>query len=853
MELLADFAIQDDRNFGASTAVESCALGMIDGVFLKTGEMGTMHPRYADVAVDGALAGTNLGIFTYVLDASLETVPDIGQLVWVPLRKQLVNGVIVALHDKKPDFTTRPVKALVDPAIVLSPTSFAVALWMAKETASAMFPCASLFLPPGRKHAAVDVLSVNPDVDVSSIELTSLQRRLVDLLVESGEMTLERARTVTGKSLTTVVPDLVEKGILQHELRPKDRTPGRRIERFVRLVDASVPLAPRATKQAAILDHIQHLVRWQREADQRLVALPELRRDVDADNPTLQALAAKGAIELIEMPLRDAPQPPAGVAPSLNSSQAVAWRALERSLNDGRPTPHLLFGVTGSGKTEIYLRAVAWCLRHGKSALILVPEIALTTQVVRRFVDRFPGKVGVLHSRLSEAERYEIWQNTASGDIPILVGPRSVLFAPVENLGVIVIDEEHDASFKQDSEPRYHARTVATYLAEHHGASVVLGSATPATESYWKAQEGVYHLLSLPERVDPVHGSGESQRLELPKVEIVDLKSELRQGHTGLLSRRLIERVQRSLARDEQSILLLNRRGMSTIVMCRQCGHRVECPQCEIPLVYHKDRQELICHRCDYREVPPRGCPDCGGQLDFFGAGTQRVESEVRRQFPGSRVMRWDQDAVRQGGGYTRMLEMVETGQVDIVVGTQMVSKGFDLPGVTSIGVVQADSLLYLPDFRSAERTFQLLTQVAGRAGRRGPGSTVVFQTYTPEHYAILAASKHDYSQFFGDEIVFREDFRFPPFYRLARFLVRHDKEQRAALEAGLMARELAKHARVMGVEMELLGPTPAFVAKIRNQYQWQIVLRTQEMERMLMGMPMRPGWVVDIDPESML
>jgi primosomal protein N' (replication factor Y) len=601
------------------------------------------------------------------------------------------------------------------------------------------------------------------------------------------------------------------------------------------------------------MDQLRQLVRWQRDNQEALVPLAELRKHIDADAGTLDALVGKGAVEIVEMPMRDAPQPASGVAPSMNAPQAAAWLALERSLNAGVSTPHLLFGVTGSGKTEIYLRAVAWCLRHGKTALVLVPEIALATQVVRRFVDRFPGHVAVLHSQLTDAERYEIWQGIAAGEVSVVVGPRSVLFAPVQELGVIVIDEEHDASYKQDSEPRYHARAVAEYLAGQHGASLVLGSATPSIESYWKANEGDYRLLVLPERVGPIRGSDQSQRIELPEVEIVDLKAELRQGHTGLLSRQLEAQVTRSLSRGEQAILLLNRRGMSTVVLCRQCGHRLECPQCDIPLVYHKDRQELICHRCDYRDAPPRACPECGGRLDFFGAGTQRVEDEARRLFADARVMRWDQDAVRQGGGYARMLGMVESGQVDIIVGTQMVSKGFDLPGVTSIGVVQADSLLYLPDFRSSERTFQLLTQVAGRAGRRGPGSTVVFQTYTPEHYAIMAASKHDYLQFYGDEIAFRRDFRFPPFFRMARFMIRHDKEQGAALEAGLMARELARHARVNGIDMELLGPTPAFVAKIRNQYQWQIVMRTQAMDRMLEGLPTRPGWAVDIDPESML
>ena len=827
--------------------------GSGDDAFPMSESPDSARPHFVDVAVEGAQLGTTGGVFTYALDQAIRGGLEVGQLVWVPLRNKLVHGIVMAVHDTQPNFSTRPMKALVEPPIILSSIALDVARWMAHETASTIFACASLFLPPGRKHAAIEVLSIADDVDVSTLDLTSLQERLVDLLLEEGDVTIDRARLVTDQPLTAIVPDLIEKGVIRRELRPDDRTPGRRIAKFLRILDLDVPVAARATRQVALLEHLREVVRWRRGEEEALVPLVDLRKQVDADAGTLDALVTKGAIEIVEMPVRDVPQPPPGVAPSMNAVQAAAWLALERSLNSGDSTPHLLYGVTGSGKTEVYLRAVAWCLRNRKTALVMVPEIALATQVVRRFVDRFPGQVAVLHSRQTVSERYEIWQGIAAGEIPVVVGPRSVLFTPVENLGVIVIDEEHDASYKQDSEPRYHARAVASFLAAQHGASVVLGSATPAIESYWRAARGDYRLLTLPERVGPIRGSGQSQRLELPEVDIVDLKAELRQGHTGLLSRQLEAHIQRSMSRGEQSILLLNRRGMSTVVLCRQCGHRLECPQCDIPLVFHKDRQEMICHRCDYREAPPAACPECGGRLDFFGAGTQRVEDETRRMFPGARVMRWDQDAVRQSGGYARMLALVEQGQVDIVVGTQMVSKGFDLPGVTSIGVVQADSLLYLPDFRSAERTFQLLTQVAGRAGRRGPGSTVVFQTYTPEHYAILAASKHDYLQFYGDEIAFRQDFRFPPFYRMARFTFRHDKEQGAALEAGLLARELARYARIHDIDMELLGPSPAFIAKIRNRFQWQIVMRTQAMDRMLDGLPTRPGWIVDIDPESML
>jgi primosomal protein N' (replication factor Y) len=319
------------------------------------------------------------------------------------------------------------------------------------------------------------------------------------------------------------------------------------------------------------------------------------------------------------------------------------------------------------------------------------------------------------------------------------------------------------------------------------------------------------------------------------------------------LSASLQRSVETTLRRGEQAILLLNRRGTSTVVLCRGCGHRIVCPNCDIPLVYHRDRQQMICHRCDHRQTPPRNCPDCNGRLDYFGAGTQRVEDDVRRLFPRARVLRWDQDAVRQQGGYDAMLGRVERREVDIIVGTQMVAKGFDLPKVTAIGVVQADTLLYLPDFRSAERTFQLLTQVAGRAGRRAPGSTVIVQTYTPEHYAIVAASRHDYRAFYDEEIDFREHHGFPPFTRLVKYLYRHEQERAAALESEMMSRAIARVARMLGVEIDILGPTPAFAARVRGKHQWQIVLRSHDLEALLDDLPIRPGWVVDVDPQSML
>jgi primosomal protein N' (replication factor Y) len=345
----------------------------------------------------------------------------------------------------------------------------------------------------------------------------------------------------------------------------------------------------------------------------------------------------------------------------------------------------------------------------------------------------------------------------------------------------------------------------------------------------------------------------DARSLELPEVEIVDLKLELQEGNAHLISRALSDAINHSLGRNEQAIVLLNRRGTSTVVLCRDCGHRIVCPLCDIPLVFHRDRLQMVCHRCDYREPPPQRCPDCNGRLDYFGAGTQRVEDDVRDTFHGARVLRWDQDSVRQQGGYEAMLARVENREVDIIVGTQMVAKGFDLPMVTAIGVIQADTILHLPDFRGGERTFQLLTQVAGRAGRRAAGSKVVVQTYTPNHYAIQAAARHDYDAFYIEEIDFRLQHHFPPFVRLARFLYRHDQERAAAVEAELMARDLVRHARTRQASMDLLGPTPAFAAKVGGKHQWQVVVRSRDLDVLLVDLPIRPGWVVDIDPQSML
>lgn len=797
-------------------------------------------------------------MLSYLVPPSLDSIAS-GDVVWVTLRGKPAVGVVIRLHDDAPDLTLLPVLGAIDPPLTIPSQQMAAAQWMAREYACSRYEALALFLPPGVTQRAEPFLKL-ADPPRQAGTFTPLQQRVLDLLAARGEISLAAAQKALGSSLASAVPALTEAGAIERSFRLKGHRPGARQERWVRIGPEVRPDAPGlGTQQRVIVDLLERRRRLRRDEDDGFVRAADVLSQTGAPRESLNSLIRNGVVEETVQPVagRLQRQPRGETIPALTPAQATAWAAIEASLHAGTYGPYLLYGVTGSGKTEIYLRAAAWCLRHGKSALILVPEIALSSQVANRFTERFDDQVAVLHSGLSDSERYAAWQGIAAGHHPIVVGPRSALFAPVEEIGLIVLDEEHDAAYKQDSTPRYHARATAEVLARQAGAVVLFGSATPAVETFWRAERGEIDLIRLPERIGPGLRSADGSRgdtiLDLPQVDIVDMRLELHRGNTSLLSAPLRELLTGTLSRREQAILLLNRRGMATVVLCRACGLTLSCPYCDIPLVYHQDRERLICHRCDYREGPRRGCPNCGGPLDYFGAGTQRVEAEVRRQFPQARVLRWDQDTVRRLGGPERLLRQVELGEVDLIVGTQMVAKGFDLPRVTAIGVINADTGLHLPDFRSGERTFSLLTQVAGRAGRRGPGSRVIVQSYTPEHYAIQAASRHDYEGFYAEEIDFRRDHRYPPFVRLVRYLHRARDDANCAAAADTMARKLARHARDHGVAMDLLGPAPAFVSRVRGEYQWQVVLRTGDLEALLDGLPADPGWIVDVDPQSML
>lgn len=824
----------------------------------STGQSQVSLPAIADVAVSGTRSGTS-GLLSYAIPESMRATLTEGDVVWVPLRGKPALGVVATVHDITPEFALKPLIALVEPPARVSPEQIATARWLARETASSLYDTLALFLPPGAAHRARPYLRL-----VASLprlpSVTPSQQRLLHLLGERGETSLAAAQSALGSSLTSVAPALEAAGAIERVFRVSGKVPTPKVERWVRLAGGDISSLASAPAQQAIVDTLQRRARFAPADSDGFVPAVDILDQAGATRSSLAALVRKGIVEEVERPASSRPAPDrerVEMIPSLTPAQAAAWTTIEETLRARDATPLLLHGVTGSGKTELYLRAAAWCLRHDRTALILVPEIALSSQVADRFAARFGDRVAVQHSALSDADRYAAWQGIAASRSPIVVGPRSALFAPARNIGLIVLDEEHDAAYKQDASPRYHARAVAEHLARQSGAVLLLGSATPSVETFWRARQGEIGLLELPERVGPGllgdDGARAGAALELPRVEIVDMRLELHRGNTSLLSEALHGLLGETIQRGEQAILLLNRRGLATVVLCRSCGITLQCPYCDIPLVYHRDREQLVCHRCDYREGPRRGCPVCGGPLDYFGAGTQRVESEVQRIFPDARVLRWDQDAVRREGGAGGMLRRVERREVDIVVGTQMVTKGFDLPHVTAIGVINADTGLHLPDFRAGERTFSMLTQVAGRAGRRGPGSRVVVQSYTPEHYAIQAAARHDYDAFFAEEIDFRRTHRYPPFVRLARFLYRHKSDDACARAADELARKLARHARERGVAMDLLGPAPAFASRVRGEYQWHVILRAVDLEALLDGLPVNPGWVVDIDPQSLL
>lgn len=549
----------------------------------------------------------------------------------------------------------------------------------------------------------------------------------------------------------------------------------------------------------------------------------ELARAAGVSVAVVDALLAKGWLVGQDS---SRPAVAAGVTTAapveLTEEQRTAVQKITLELDSNRPKAVLLHGVTGSGKTEVYLRAIEHCLERQKQVIMLVPEIALTPQMVDQFRSRFGSRVAVLHSRLAQGEKYLVRQGILSGETPVVLGARSAVFAPVSNLGLIILDEEHEPSYKQEDAPKYHARTVAMQRAACHQAVVLLGSATPALETYCRAWAGSqrYGYVPMLRRVDG---------RPMPKVRLADMRQELTEGNRSIFSRLLIKTMRESLANREQVILFINRRGFANFVICRECGLVLNCPHCDISLTYHRDGV-LRCHYCNYQMPMPVTCPDCGSRyIRYFGIGTQRVEEEITKIFPGIKTLRMDRDTTARKGSHERLLAAFRDHQADVLIGTQMIAKGLHLPRVTLVGVVSADTSLHIPDFRAAERTFQLLTQVAGRAGRGSRPGEVVIQTYDPDHYSIKAAQNHDYSGFLAQELPLRKALLYPPFSLLAKIVLSDDDALAVDRSAGLFQDIFAGLPEVTGVE--LLGPAP--LPRIKDRYQVQFILKGRQQKQL--------------------
>ena len=533
-----------------------------------------------------------------------------------------------------------------------------------------------------------------------------------------------------------------------------------------------------------------------------------------------------------------------------NKEQASVLVDINRCIDEERHDVFLLHGITGSGKTEIYLQAMENVIARGSSGIMLVPEISLTPQTVERFMSRFGDKVAVFHSGMLESARFAEWQRIRSGEAKIVVGPRSAVFSPFEKPGIFIVDEEHEPSYKQDDVPRYHAREVAIERARMAGVPVILGSATPSLESYHKAMKGEYRLVELSQRI---------KEKELPKVKLVDMRMDFdtRSGRK-VISRVMEEALKKDIAKKQQALIFLNRRGFSTFVLCRKCGYTVKCSKCDSPMVFHKPKNALICHYCNVRIAPPEICPSCNGDyLMYKGTGTQKVEKELKVILPDARIERMDSDTMSKRGSHERILKDFTDHKIDIIVGTQMIAKGFDFPKVTQVGVVSADANLNLPDFRSGERTFNLITQVAGRAGRGDLGGEVIVQTFTPEHYAIHLAAKHDFHAFYDREILTRQELMFPPYVNLVKITLRSRIEENVIKSIERLTANLKK--KMPG--LDLLGPAPAPMAKLRNYYRWNILIKATDRERIVKDLKkalkgFRAGsgvfMAVDVDPMSM-
>ncbi|PZT54793.1 primosomal protein N' [Paenibacillus silvae] len=792
--------------------------------------------------------------FDYLVPDSMKEWIEVGSRVGVPFGHRTVQGFVVDLVPRtgEESFRLKPIQELLDIVPPLSKDLVELAEWMSERYASNRILSLQVMVPTALKGKAERYISLGDALDGRAWDKTSnedvlfvwgeessaekVQQDIIRFVQNRGQVPLQQlSRKYPNHA--ALIKKLLLSGVLLESQAIKDKLS----KKTMRSVNLAVDIAAaeealdsfpaKAQRQKEILSFLLEM------KDLLPMPMKEVLTTLQVSAATVKGLEDKGLVVTEDVEVFRDPYQGRRFKPTeplaLTDEQQGVYASINGRLQEHRHGVFLLHGVTGSGKTEVYLQTIQQCINQERQAIVLVPEIALTPQMVERFKGRFGDQVAVMHSRLSGGERYDEWRKIREGQVKVAIGARSAVFAPFSRLGLIIMDEEHETSYKQEETPKYHARDVAVKRAQQHQAVVVLGSATPSLESYYAARsqsndEFAPLLLEMPTR---------ALGNNLPTVRIIDMREELKEGNRSMFSRALHKGIEERIERGEQTVLLLNRRGYSTFVMCRSCGYVAGCPECDISLTYHQRSNNLRCHYCGYAEAAPETCPDCGSEhIRYFGTGTQRVEEELAKLFPGIRVIRMDVDTTTEKGSHEKLLKQFREKKADVLLGTQMVAKGLDFPDVTLVGVITADSALNLPDFRAAEKTFQLLTQVAGRAGRHQLPGEVFVQSYTPEHYSIGHASQHDYVSFVREELLHRRTLQYPPYCRLILVTFSHEQlpvlirlaenYTRLLKEKANAAGRLGSLDRFSNDAFDVLGPVASPIPRIKNRYRFQCMIK---------------------------
>ena len=783
-----------------------------------------MGRKVARISVSKALYAIDKP-YSYLIPPELEERIRPGMRVLVPFGNgnRGSDGIVLSVGEEPSSgVALKAILSCLDESPVLDQKGLQLALWMRERYFCTVYDCVKAMLPAGLYFSLRDRVMLKPGLDMEQARNAAASIRggavLLELLENwGGSGDMEQIRGAFGtKDPNPAIKCFIEQGIAVLETSTQ-RGVGDKTEKIAVL---AVP----AEDAMAMVEPKRRTAPLRYSVTQMLCTLgaagaKELCYFTGASMQTIKSLEKSGILVLEKQEVFRRPSAadvPPELPPVLNEEQQAAFEGLSTLLDEEKPNAALLYGVTGSGKTSVYIRLIQKALDAGKSALVLVPEIVLTPQLLRIFTAQFGKQIAVLHSSLRTGERYDEWKRARNGDARVVIGTRSAIFAPIHDLGLIILDEEQEPSYKSENIPRYHARDVAKYRCVQNNALLVLGSATPSVETMYQAKTGAIGLFTLKKRYN---------QKALPKVIITDMKDELRMGNTESLSSTLKQELEANLDRGEQSILFLNRRGASRMVSCGECGEVPECPSCSVSLTYHSANNRLMCHHCGHSQPLPGSCPKCGGLLNFIGTGTQKVQEELQELFPWAEVMRMDTDTVSAAHPHEELLDRFRKKKIPILVGTQMVAKGLDFENVTLVGVVAPDLSLYVDDFRAAERTFSLLTQVIGRAGRGDKQGRAVIQTYTPEHDVIRCAAVQDYDAFYESEIQLRRLRRYPPFTDVIRMTASGRSEGEVLRICSRIRKGMERELERMGGHWQLLGPAPGSIVRINNRYRYHLTL----------------------------